>query len=170
MNLLIVFTAACSAISFTISTTSIFKGLRDLVSKIHPKVEELIHCPWCLNHYIALALILVTGKYLVTDQGYIIDVIVTTFAITGLSGLLHYVLLRAYEPVAREELKRKIFTQAKTSKTINAEKDTPASPVTPESKETLIKKLKELKTQLEKRKPPKDDPEPPSSDSKYGFL
>ncbi len=92
---------ASAAISFTISWTSIFRAFREMVSKIHPKVDELIHCPWCLNHYVVLAIILHTRRY----DG-ITDLVLTWFAAVCVGGLIHFVLLRAYDPVPKKMAER----------------------------------------------------------------
>lgn len=106
-----------AAISFTISTTSMFKWLRELVSPIHHKIEELIHCPWCLAHWITFILLwCIPSSYIIEVVPVIENSLVlrsfnflfTTFAIIGLVGLLHYVLLRAYEPVAKAMAMRQL--------------------------------------------------------------
>lgn len=109
------FAALCiAAVSHTIAFTSIFKGVRELVSRLHPKLEELIHCPWCLSHYVA-AFVLFTSNdlpYVQFSDNVFINFMFTWFAFVAISGLCHYVLLRAYEPVAkammlREQQKRR---------------------------------------------------------------
>jgi hypothetical protein len=102
MKLIILLTFACAGISFTITTTSIFKWLREIISDIHPKLEELIHCPWCLNHYISFIFLLAW-----TDVG-VVSFIVYWFGVIGAGGIIHYILLRAYKPVARSMTQRKI--------------------------------------------------------------
>lgn len=98
-----------AAISFTITVTSIFSFLREWVSKIHPKLEELIFCPWCLNHYVVFIMLLTSNIELFKVSEYIIyNFFFTSFAIIGAAGILHYVLLRAYEPVMKNMLDRKM--------------------------------------------------------------
>lgn len=99
--LLVALCAAC--ISYTICCTSIFKPMRELISKIHPKLEELIHCPYCFSHYVILTIMLTTeniGRHLVVVSNYLIyDFIFTWFCIVCITSLLHYVMLRTYKPV-----------------------------------------------------------------------
>ena len=58
----IILVALCAAsISYTISYTSIFLGFREWISKFHYKLEELIHCPYCLCHYIILTIMFTTN-------------------------------------------------------------------------------------------------------------
>jgi hypothetical protein len=91
---------ACSAISFTITWTSIFEPVRNLVSKLGHKFEQLIHCPWCFNHYVAAVAVIVLYKF---DW---LQMIVMWFAVVAAGGLVHYILLRAYEPVLKAALDR----------------------------------------------------------------
>jgi hypothetical protein len=103
MTSILIASFCCAAISFTITTTSIFESLRNLVAKIHPKLDELIHCPWCLNHYVVLVYLLVTLNF-----STLVEALVYLFAIVGMGGLIHHVLLRAYEPIAKRLLERKL--------------------------------------------------------------
>lgn len=104
--LILVAVALCSAtISFTITTTSMFTWFREGVSKLGVnKLEELVFCPWCFSHYVTL-IILLTSKNVSTlnvTTGKFYNFMFTWFAIQAVIGLLHYVLLRAYEPVAKQ--------------------------------------------------------------------
>ena len=106
--------ALCAAcIAYTISMTSIFKWLRDFVEKHLPeKIDELIHCPYCLSHYIVLA-IMFTTKNLNENLIHINDFVVynflfTWFVIVCIIALIHFVMVRAYAPVAELETFRKL--------------------------------------------------------------
>ena len=89
-------------ISFTMTYTSIFKWFRELLSKIHPKVEELVNCPWCFNHWVTIVMLFVADIDLLPLTKYtVVNFLFTLFVLTTISGLIHYVLLRAYEPVAK---------------------------------------------------------------------
>lgn len=101
MSILLV-ALAVSSISFTVTVAGIFSPFREWVSKFHSKLEELIFCPYCFSHYVALFLLLIMpGEY------SLYEFIITYFAIIAISGLVHYVLLRAYEPVAKTMMFRK---------------------------------------------------------------
>lgn len=105
---LIILAACVSSISFTITFTGLFKGVRELVSKVHPKVEDLFHCPWCFSHWTTFILMFFVWDWMeITGIGFV-DFMITAFAITLLSGLCHYVLLRAYEPVGKALVRREI--------------------------------------------------------------
>lgn len=107
MNILLI-AAACASVSFTITVTSIFLWLRELVSPLHHKVEELIHCPWCLNHYIVFATVALTGQTVLISRIWLVDYFVTSFSVIGIGGVIHFILLRAYEPVSKMMTQRKI--------------------------------------------------------------
>lgn len=106
---LIAVSFGAAAISFTITVTGMFKWFRELVSPIHYKIEELVHCPWCLGHWVVFVIMLTARIPLleVTDL-YFYNWLFTAFAIMAPIGLIHYVLLRAYEPVAKAMLQRRI--------------------------------------------------------------
>lgn len=109
METLITTALASAAVSFTITWTSIFEPLREAVSKrMHPKLDQLIHCPWCLNHYVALVAVPVAYPF---GTITLTSAVLHWFAIVGLGGVVHYVLLRAYEPVSKREMYRKADRQ-----------------------------------------------------------
>jgi hypothetical protein len=119
MNLehLLIVSLAISGIAFTITVTSIFKGFREHVSGIHEKLEELIHCPWCLSHWLFGFFLIFTQKAYVIYDLWIVDYAITGFAMITISGLCHFILLRAYEPVAKAMVARqleKMKAQAKS--------------------------------------------------------
>lgn len=98
-----------AAISFTITTTSMFKWLREPVANIHPKLEELIFCPWCLGHWITFVILLTSNTPLIIVTNVVFyNFMVTAFVIIAVAGLVHYVLLRSYEPVAKLMMNRQL--------------------------------------------------------------
>ena len=103
--------ALCAAaISFTVTSTSMFKWLRELVSPIHSKIEELIHCPWCFGHYVVLTIMLLsrTLKYYPVFGNVIMNFIFTWFVIVSIMGLVLFILLRAFAPVAAAMARREM--------------------------------------------------------------
>lgn len=93
-------TAFCvAAITFTVAMTSIFKPFRERLSSIHEKIEELVHCPWCLSHWVAMILLLTSDiDLIIVSHHYVYNLLFTWFAVIGVVGVFHYVLLRAYAP------------------------------------------------------------------------
>jgi hypothetical protein len=105
INLLFVALVVAS-VTFTITTTSMFMWLRELVSPIHHKIEELIHCPYCLGHWATFIVLLILPHSFITDVlpavnvgSKIFNFLFNAFAIMSIVALLHYVMLRAYKPV-----------------------------------------------------------------------
>ena len=100
----IILVALCAAsISYTISYTSIFLGFREWISKFHHKLEELIHCPYCLCHYIILTIMFTTNdissKLVPITNNIVYNFLFTWFCIVCITSLLHCVMLIAYRPV-----------------------------------------------------------------------
>jgi hypothetical protein len=97
-----------AAITFTLCVTSIFGWLRELIAKIHPKLEELIFCPWCTGFWATLIFIATSDNALILQfyKNQSLNALCTVFIILGIAGLVHYVLLRAYEPVQKVMMMR----------------------------------------------------------------
>ena len=117
----IILVALCAAsISYTISYTSIFLGFREWISKFHHKLEELIHCPYCLCHYIILTIMFTTNdissKLVPIANNIVYDFLFTWFCIVCITSLLHCVMLIAYRPVMQYMTDRKIAKIQKRKK------------------------------------------------------
>ena len=113
MVVYIILVALCAAsISYTISYTSIFLGFREWISKFHHKLEELIHCPYCLCHYVILTIMFTTNdissKLVPIANNIVYDFLFTWFCIVCVTSLLHCVMLIAYRPVMKYMTDRKI--------------------------------------------------------------
>ena len=109
----IILVALCAAsISYTISYTSIFLGFREWISKFHHKLEELIHCPYCLCHYVILTIMFTTNdissKLVPITNNIVYNFLFTWFCIICVTSLLHCVMLIAYRPVMKYMTDRKI--------------------------------------------------------------
>lgn len=110
-NLILLTVAAlvCAAISFTITVTSIFQWLRERLGSYHEKLDQLLHCPWCLGHYVIAVFLLTSNLDLIpVSNQWIYNFLFTLFYMVCIGGLVHYVLLRAYEPVAKVAAIRKL--------------------------------------------------------------
>ena len=113
MVVYIILVALCAAsISYTISYTSIFLGFREWISKFHHKLEELIHCPYCLCHYVILTIMFTTNdissKLVPIADNIVYNFLFTWFCIVCVTSLLHCVMLIAYRPVMQYMTDRKI--------------------------------------------------------------
>ena len=121
MVVYIVLVALCAAsISYTISYTSIFLGFREWISKFHHKLEELIHCPYCLCHYVILTIMFTTNdissKLVPITNNIVYNFLFTWFCIVCITSLLHCVMLIAYRPVMQYMTDRKIAKIQKRKK------------------------------------------------------
>ena len=117
----IILVALCAAsISYTISYTSIFLGFREWISKFHHKLEELIHCPYCLCHYVILTIMFTTNdissKLVPITNNIVYNFLFTWFCIVCVTSLLHCVMLIAYRPVMKYMTDRKIAKIQKRKK------------------------------------------------------
>ena len=117
----IILVALCAAsISYTISYTSIFLGFREWISKFHHKLEELIHCPYCLCHYVILIIMFTTNdissKLVPITNNIVYNFLFTWFCIVCITSLLHCVMLIAYRPVMQYMTDRKIAKIQKRKK------------------------------------------------------
>lgn len=122
--------ALCAAsISYTISVTSIFEWLRNLIEDyIGGKIEELIHCPYCLGHYVVLVIMFTTKGlryHLMPISGNIVyDFLFTWFCIVCVLSLLHYFMNLAYKPIAENEgLRARLKAQKQRKNKQNYEVD-----------------------------------------------
>lgn len=98
---------AVAAISYTVSFTSIFAGLREKVER-HTPFGELIHCPYCLSHYVAFIIMLFIDPFFDFCANPVINFIISWFAVIGGVALAHYIMLLAYIPVAQAGLERRL--------------------------------------------------------------
>ena len=117
----IILVALCAAsISYTISYTSIFLGFREWISKFHHKLEELIHCPYCLCHYVILTIMFTTNnissKLVPITNNIVYNFLFTWFCIVCITSLLHCIMLIAYRPVMQYMTDRKIAKIQKRKK------------------------------------------------------
>jgi hypothetical protein len=78
---IILLALAVSSVSMTVTTTYIFEWLRTLVSKLGRRFESLIHCPYCLSHWLAA---IVTLAWV---RGTVGELVVTGFAIVTIASL-----------------------------------------------------------------------------------
>ena len=104
-----IFICFCIAsISYTITATSIFKWFRELVSPFHSKIEDLVHCPYCLGHYVAIFVLLITKYRIECSNIEFVNFMFTWFSVMGCVACMHFIMTRAYEPIARAMTSRKL--------------------------------------------------------------
>ncbi len=57
--LLLIVSIAVGVVSTTIGVTDMFSGVRQVCHRIHGKLGALLCCPYCLSHWVALAVVIV---------------------------------------------------------------------------------------------------------------
>ena len=78
---ILILSLAVSSASVTIAVSNSMEWLRSLVSKLGPRFEELIHCPYCLSHWLAAIATLTWIK------GSMSELVMTGFAIVTIASL-----------------------------------------------------------------------------------
>lgn len=110
---LFVISLIAASISYTVCCAGIFEKLRNWVTKWGHWFEDLIHCPYCFGHYVTLALIAITYNrnydlFALFTGNRIIDFILMWFACVCIMSIWHFIMVRAYKPVAESETLRKV--------------------------------------------------------------
>lgn len=90
-----------AGLSYIIACSAIMKPLRNQISKLGKMWEKFIHCPFCIGCWLAAIPI---GIYAVKWWA----VIIMFFGTISIMALLHFIMLRAYEPIAKLATLRKI--------------------------------------------------------------
>lgn len=102
-------TLAVTAVSYTITRASIFENFRQFVEDRSEKLGELFRCPYCLSHWVTFGAAIALGGTPAVDTGnWVVGLGITVFAVICLVSLLHALMLRAYRPLAEEEVRMKI--------------------------------------------------------------
>lgn len=78
---------ASSAIALTITLSSIFENLRRLAKKKNEWLGELVRCPYCLSHWVALVFVVVYRPVLV-EMWLPIDLIVSWFVVVAITAII----------------------------------------------------------------------------------
>jgi len=90
---------AIAVISYTMTQTMIFEGWRNVVRSLKsPFLTKLVHCPWCLSHWILLAFYpLIEWPKLLEVNVVGFDHLLNYFAVLGISSVFHLVMFNAYK-------------------------------------------------------------------------
>jgi hypothetical protein len=84
---------ATHSISHTLATQRVFKPLRDyLAPRMGDYWGELVRCPFCIAHWIALALLIITQIRINFTNYYIVDLIIIWQATVGVANYLTWIL------------------------------------------------------------------------------
>lgn len=88
---IILLALAVASTSVTISKSNALEWLRNQVSKLGRWPEELIHCPYCLSHWIAVAGVLLMSPATLF-QIFLNSMAVVTLASFASIGIIYYFL------------------------------------------------------------------------------
>ena len=107
-----IFVSMCAAsISFTVTITGIFEGMREWIYKKNDFFGKLFTCPWCFSHYV-VAIIFACSYHSIPMFPIFeyrwMNVLFTLFLILTMVGYWHKMLLLGYEPVQKIKAQRLI--------------------------------------------------------------
>jgi hypothetical protein len=87
---------ATGAISMVITKSAIFNKAHEWLEKRSPFLEEMLSCPWCTSHWVALfftlvyqPLILRSSNYLLIPVDYLVTVMVMTVVAAVTARIIH---------------------------------------------------------------------------------
>lgn len=76
-----------STVSMTLSKAKLFRGLREAVSQRSRWLGELIHCPYCVSHWISFLLVAVYRPCLTHCCIPVADYVVSAFAMVAMATI-----------------------------------------------------------------------------------
>jgi len=89
-----------SPTSVTVTKARVFREVRTAAAW-HPWLEELLHCPYCLSHWIALGLVLVYRPCVIRGPAPVVDTIVSLFVIVALASMWSRLICEALRSMDR---------------------------------------------------------------------
>ena len=93
---LLVLALATSTISVTITKAGIFKPLRERIARLNDWAGELFSCPYCMAHWVAAGMVGVSQPVLISTGVYVLDVIISYFAVIAVAAVWSGLVIRAF--------------------------------------------------------------------------
>lgn len=93
----VIVSMAVATISMTLSKGKIFDSLREWIDERSDFFGDLIHCPYCTSHWVAFGACLVFQPTLISCGFWILDVILTAFAVTMASSVFAGLIFSSYK-------------------------------------------------------------------------
>jgi len=87
---------ALAAVSITITKTGVFSSLRAWIDERNDWLGELIHCPYCTSHWLTFAVVAFYQPRPIESGVFLVDMVVSTFAIVCLTAWFGGLIYRAY--------------------------------------------------------------------------
>lgn len=97
VGVLLVLGAACAVVAMTISKSSIFERARVWLDRQSEWLGDLVACPYCTSHWVALAAVLAFQPRPVETPWYVLDMVAAVFALTFVSSFGCGAISRAFE-------------------------------------------------------------------------
>jgi len=96
--------ALCNgAVALTLSKATIFRSMRKWVFSKSDFLGELIQCPYCTGHWVALFSMLIWHPRLTHCRFILVDWIATGFALVALSAITSAIIFRLFAGSHSEE-------------------------------------------------------------------
>lgn len=96
---------AVASTSYTITRAGIFEPVRAWIEAKSGKLGELMRCPYCIGHWLAGAAAICIGNPAVVVGNAIVDYAVSIFGMMAVVGVIHFVLIRTYQPIMKENVR-----------------------------------------------------------------
>lgn len=100
---LVVLALAVSAIAMTLTKTAIFRPPRSWVARKSEFWGELVTCPYCTSHWVAVALAVAVPARPVQTGWWILDFGIATSALVTLSAVGCGMIYKAFADMGEEE-------------------------------------------------------------------
>jgi len=90
---------ATGAISMVVSRSTLLNAFHAWVEKRSLRLEEMLSCPWCLSHWIALVFTIIYHPLIVTSWFVPLDYFVTLMVMTVVAAITARIIYSAYKPI-----------------------------------------------------------------------
>lgn len=94
---------ATGAISMVVSRSTILNSFHDWLEKRSVFLENLLSCPWCVSHWIALIFTIIYRPLIVTSWFVPVDYFVTVMVMTVIAAITARIIYSAYKPIFEQE-------------------------------------------------------------------
>jgi hypothetical protein len=93
--------AACGAVSLLVAKAAILNFFHEWLEKHSPFLEEMLSCPWCTSHWVALGLTVTYKPLLFAAGGWLLplDYLVTIEVMVTLASVAARIIYSAYKPI-----------------------------------------------------------------------
>ena len=92
---------ACGAASLVVAKGRVFNGMHEWLAPRFPRLQEMLSCPWCLSHWVSLALVVAYRPLAVTGVP-VLDYIVAAFVMVALASVAARLIFWAYSAMVGE--------------------------------------------------------------------